>query len=532
MSYTLYHNAHFGPGTSAMLVSGGRIAALGGDELRAAAPAGTACIDLGGGWALPGFNDSHCHLLDVGRGLGSIDLFGAKSPADIAARCADFLRRRAVPKGRAVYGNGWNQDLFEGSHAMPTRADLDALCPDNPLLLDRVCGHIMVCNTAALRAAGITAATPAPAGGGIDLGPDGAPNGLLRDNAVNLVRPLLPAETVDEIKAAFLAAATHAVSLGLTTVQSNDVRSRDWRTVMAALTALDAEQLLPVRIVLQCALETPDELRDFWAAGFRPGAQGRRWKIGPLKLFLDGSLGARTAWLRGGYADAPEEHGLCCLEYDKAVGMAKLADGAGMQVIAHAIGDAAMEEMLDVIEAVNAAHGGANPHRHGVVHCQVTTPGQWERLARLDAGALVQPIFLDYDHTIVEDRCGAALAATSYAFGSAVRRGVHLSYGTDAPVESLDVRRNLYSAITRKPLAGGPAWQPAECVTRAQALRCYTEAGAWNEFAEAEKGRLAPGYLADFTVFDRDLFTIPEAQIPAMQVKATVVGGVLAWREA
>lgn len=212
--------------------------------------------------------------------------------------------------------------------------------------------------------------------------------------------------------------------------------------------------------------------------------------------------------------------------------MAKLADGAGMQVIAHAIGDAAMEEMLDVIEAVNAAHGGANPHRHGVVHCQVTTPGQWERLARLDAGALVQPIFLDYDHTIVEDRCGAALAATSYAFGSAVRRGVHLSYGTDAPVESLDVRRNLYSAITRKPLAGGPAWQPAECVTRAQALRCYTEAGAWNEFAEAEKGRLAPGYLADFTVFDRDLFTIPEAQIPAMQVKATVVGGVLAWREA
>ena len=114
MSYTLFHNAHFGPGASAMLVSGGRIAALGGDELRAAAPAGTACIDLGGGWALPGFNDSHCHLLDVGRGLGSIDLFGAKSPADIAARCADFLRRRAVPKGRAVYGNGWNQDLFEG----------------------------------------------------------------------------------------------------------------------------------------------------------------------------------------------------------------------------------------------------------------------------------------------------------------------------------------------------------------------------------------------------------------------------------
>ena len=302
---------------------------------------------------------------------------------------------------------------------------------------------------------------------------------------------------------------------------------------MAALTALDAEQLLPVRIVLQCALETPDELRDFWAAGFRPGAQGRRWKLGPLKLFLDGSLGARTAWLRGGYADAPEEHGLCCLEYDKALGMAKLADGAGMQVIAHAIGDAAMDEMLDVIEAVNAGPRRRQPHTAtALCTARWTTPGQWERLARLDAGALVQPIFLDYDHTIVEDRCGAALAATSYAFGSAVRRGVHLSYGTDAPVESLDVRRNLYSAITRKPLAGGPAWQPAECVTRAQALRCYTEAGAWNEFAEAEKGRLAPGYLADFTVFDRDLFTIPEAQIPAMQVKATVVGGVLAWRGA
>lgn len=530
----LFYNGHFytGPGYAASVLwaQGGRIRALGGPELLAAAPPELPRTDLGGGWALPGFNDSHLHLLDVGRGLASVDLFGASGPADIAARCAAFVRAHAVPPGQAVYGNGWNQDLFAGPHTLPTRADLDAAVPDHPLLLDRVCGHIMLCNTAALRAAGITSQTPDPPGGGIDRGPGGEPNGLLRDNAVALVRPLLPAETPAACAGRWRAALAHAAAHGLTSVQTCDVRSRDWPTVLAALEELDAQDALPLRLTLQCAMDTPEDLQALWDAGYRPGAHGKRWKIGPLKLFLDGSLGARTAWLRGGYADAPGAHGLCCLPMAEALALARKADAAGMQVVAHAIGDGAMEEMLDIIETLNAPRGGANPLRHGVVHCQVTTPGQWDRLAALGAGALVQPIFLDYDHTIVTARCGAALAGTSYAFGDAVRRGLPVSYGTDAPVESLDPLRNLYAAVTRRPLSGGAPWQPQQAVTRAQALFCYTQGSAWQEFAEAEKGRLAPGFLADFTVLDRDYFTVPEADIPRLRVQATVTGGQVVYR--
>ena len=530
----LFYNGHFytGPGYAASVLwaQGGRIRALGGPELLAAAPPELPRTDLGGGWALPGFNDSHLHLLDVGRGLASVDLFGASGLADIAARCAAFVRAHAVPPGQAVYGNGWNQDLFAGPHALPTRADLDAAVPDHPLLLDRVCGHIMLCNTAALRAAGITSQTPDPPGGGIDRGPGGEPNGLLRDNAVALVRPLLPAETPAACAGRWRAALAHAAAHGLTSVQTCDVRSRDWPTVLAALEELDAQDALPLRLTLQCAMDTPADLQALWDAGYRPGAHGKRWKIGPLKLFLDGSLGARTAWLRGGYADAPGAHGLCCLPMAEALALARKADAAGMQVVAHAIGDGAMEEMLDIIETLNAPRGGANPLRHGVVHCQVTAPGQWDRLAALGAGALVQPIFLDYDHTIVTARCGAALAGTSYAFGDAVRRGLPVSYGTDAPVESLDPLRNLYAAVTRRPLSGGAPWQPQQAVTRAQALFCYTQGSAWQEFAEAEKGRLAPGFLADFTVLDRDYFTVPEADIPRLRVQATVTGGQVVYR--
>ena len=530
----LFYNGHFytGPGYAASVLwaQGGRIRALGGPELLAAAPPELPRTDLGGGWALPGFNDSHLHLLDVGRGLASVDLFGASGPADIAARCAAFVRAHAVPPGQAVYGNGWNQDLFAGPHALPTRADLDTAVPDHPLLLDRVCGHIMLCNTAALRAAGITSQTPDPPGGGIDRGPGGEPNGLLRDNAAALVRPLLPAETPAACAGRWRAALAHAAAHGLTSVQTCDVRSRDWPTVLAALEELDAQDALPLRLTLQCAMDTPADLQALWDAGYRPGAHGKRWKIGPLKLFLDGSLGARTAWLRGGYADAPGAHGLCCLPMAEALALARKADAAGMQVVAHAIGDGAMEEMLDIIETLNAPRGGANPLRHGVVHCQVTAPGQWDRLAALGAGALVQPIFLDYDHTIVTARCGAALAGTSYAFGDAVRRGLPVSYGTDAPVESLDPLRNLYAAVTRRPLSGGAPWQPQQAVTRAQALFCYTQGSAWQEFAEAEKGRLAPGFLADFTVLDRDYFTVPEADIPRLRVQATVTGGQVVYR--
>lgn len=517
MMEKIYYNGKIyrsaGQFASALWVRDGKIYRVGGAELAAQArDAGIAAEDLRGAAVVPGFNDSHLHLLDAGRLLNQIDLFGVRSEEELARRCAEFIAARQIPAGRTVLGLGWNQDLFDRP-VLPTRVALDAAVPDHPLRLDRVCGHIVVCNTAALNAAGIAPDTPAPAGGSIDW-----ERGILGDNAIALLDPILPRETVEDVMAAYQASLPAAAAKGITTAQSCDPRPGDWRTVLQAVRRLDEAGELPVRLHLQCALDTPAGLEEFLGQ-YRPGQGGRYWEIGPLKLFVDGSLGSRTALLRQGYADAPGTRGLQCMTPEQTRAMVELAGANGMQVIGHAIGDGAIAQLLD------AFGEGANPLRHGVVHCQITTPDLWQRFARGNILAFVQPIFLDYDHTIAADRCGAALAGTSYAFGTAVRLGVPVSYGTDAPVESFDPFPNLYTAVTRRPLDGSAPWYPEECVSRETALDCYTLGGAYAEGREKSKGRLEPGFAADFAVLDRDYFTVPEEEIPRIQVTCTVMDG-------
>ncbi|MDD4849854.1 MAG: amidohydrolase [Gemmiger sp.] len=525
---TIYHNGRFyiGPGRFAQAVwlKAGRFYRVSDSAtLLAEAPAACQKIDLEGKVALPGFNDSHLHLLSIGQELGMVDLYGVTSVEALLDRCRAFLARRQPPPGQTVVGNGWNQDLF-ASPAIPTRTQLDAVAPAQPLILNRVCGNLLCCNTAALRQAGITAATPVPPGGGIDLGPDGQPNGILRDNAIALLDPLLPPPTAESCRTAYLAAMAHAAACGITSVQTNDCNAATWPVVLAALRQLEDAGLLTLRLNLQCAFDTPAALEQFFAAGNRAGQGGKWWRVGALKLFVDGSLGARTAWLRTPYADAPGEYGLCCLSKADALAMARLANAHGLTVVAHAIGDAAIAQMLAVYRQVGPA---GNPLRNGIIHCQITTPGQWAEFAALKAPAYVQPIFIDYDHTIAQARCGAALAETSYAFGTPAAQGVRICYGTDAPVESLNPFPNLYCAITRQALNGTPAggWHPAQRVSREEALAHYTADSAWAEFAEGEKGKIAPGYLADFVVLDKDYFTVPEGEIPGIRVTRTIVGG-------
>ena len=525
MTQKLYYNAKIylcaGEFASALWVRDGLVHQVGGPEVAdAALRAGVPAEDLHGAAVVPGFNDSHLHLLDLGRRMGQVDLFGASGEEDIARRCADFIAAHRIPAGRTVLGLGWNQDRF-ARPALPTRAALDALVPDHPLWLDRVCGHVTLCNTAALRAAGITAQTPVPPGGSIDW-----ERGILGDNAIALLDPLRPPETIDDILAAYRAVLPAAAAKGITTAQTCDAHAADWPRVLDAVARLDAAGELPVRLHLQCSPDTPERLAALLRR-YRPGQGGRYWEVGPLKLFMDGSLGSRTALLRQGYADAPGLHGLRCMTPAETRAMVELAEQNGMQVIGHAIGDGAIEQLLD------AFGPGDNPLRHGVVHCQITTPDLWQRFAAGHILAFVQPIFIDYDHTIAAARCGAALAETSYAFGDAVRLlGCGVSYGTDTPVEPFDPFPNLYTAVTRRPLAGGAPWHPAQQVSRETALDCYTLGSAYAEGAEHRKGRLRPGYLADFAVLDRDYFTIPEQEIPAVTVTLTVMDGREVYRRA
>lgn len=528
MEEKLYYNGkvYCGGGryAQAFWVREGRFRWAGDDAaLLAAAPEDCPRLDLHGATVLPGLNDSHLHLLEVGLDLDAVDLYGAASAEELLVRCRAYVTRRRPAPGQTVVGNGWNEDCF-AAPVIPTREMLDGAVSDRPLVLNRVCGHLLCCNTAALAAAGITAATPAPEGGGIDLGPDGAPNGILRDNAMALLNPLLPGKTPERCEAAYLAAMARAASYGLTSVQTCDPHADSWPAVLAALRALGQKGLITVRMNLQCAFETPGQLQAFFDAGNHPGTGGRLWQVGSLKLFADGSLGARTAWLRRDYADAPGVRGLCCMDKPTALAMVRLANGNGMPVVAHAIGDAAIEQMLDVYREASPA---GNPLRNGIIHCQITTPDQWQRFADEKAAAYVQPVFIDYDHRIAAARCGGELAATSYAFHTPAALGVHISYGTDAPVEDCNPFVNLYTAVTRRARDGAPAggWHPAERAGREEAVDRYTIGSAWAEHAENIKGRIAPGYLADFTVLDRDYFTVPEDEIAQIQATRTVVGG-------
>lgn len=511
----LYYNGKIyleaGRFASALWVRDGLIYRVGGPELPAQA-AGVPALDLQGATVVPGFNDSHLHLLDAGRYLTQVDLFDAGSPAEMARRCREFLDVRHLPEGRTLEGNGWNQDLFD-EPVLPTKADLDGLLPERPVVLHRVCGHILVCNSAALAAAGITPDTPVPAGGSIDW-----ERGILGDNAIGLLDPILPTDTVEDCKAAYRLVLSEAAACGITTAQSCDPRSGDWPAVLEAVRQLDDEGQLPLRLHLQCSPDTPDNLKALLSR-YAPRQGGRYWRVGAIKLFADGSLGSRTALLRAPYADEPGTRGLDCLDPQDARIMIGLANENGLPVVTHAIGDGAIEKMLDLYGE------GDNPCRNGIVHCQITTPELWQRFLRGHVLALVQPIFIDYDHTIAAARCGQALADTSYAFGTAARMGVPVSFGTDAPVESFHPFPNLYTAVTRCPLGSDTPWHPGECLSREAALDLYTAGSAYAEGEEHRKGRLLPGYLADFAVLDRDYFTIPAAEIPDILVTRTVMDG-------
>jgi predicted amidohydrolase YtcJ len=265
------------------------------------------------------------------------------------------------------------------------------------------------------------------------------------------------------------------------------------------------------------------EKNDPWYAG-KPVA------LGPLKLFKDGSLGARTALMRHDYADDPGNRGVEVLSPARFAALFKIAAKSGMQVVTHAIGDAAIEETVECYE--DAIGCRKNKLRHGVVHYQITDDALHARMAKSGILALVQPIFLHYDLHIVEDRVGKELARTSYAFGTLDRLGVPASYGSDAPVEDPNPFRGIYCAVARKDLSGFPAggFYPGECVDIFDAVDRYTIGSAYAEFQENVKGLIAPSYCADLVILDRDIFSVPADEIPGTKAEVTMVGGKIVYQ--
>ena len=499
---------------TAIAVAHGEILAAGTDQeiLTRYKGAATHVVDLHGKFVMPGFNDAHTHLGMGGHILLSVDLLGVHSLSEMQARIR-AAAEKAAP-GQWLSGGGWDHTLWPGA-ALPTRQDIDAAAMGHPAIFTRVDGHIAVADSTALAASGITRATPNPHGGALDHDANGEPTGIIRETAQSLVH--IPPPTPEQRRRGLELAMQDAVSHGLTSVQDFS----DWDDYLV-FEQLEKEGKLPVRIGEWIPFAEPLDVE------LRQQAQhpktDRMLHTTMLKGFMDGSLGSRTAAMNAPYADDPGNSGIPRFEQDKLNAMAIERARAGFQMGFHAIGDRAVGMALDAFAAAEQAVPGSD-RRDRIEHSQVLSAGDFARYKQLGVIASMQPNHLLSDMAWAEARLGPERSKYAYAWKSFLDAGVPLAYGTDYPVEPLTPFRGVYCSVTRMNETGNMTFHPEQKLTMAQTLTAYTQGSAYAEFAERWKGKLAPGYVADFVVLDRDLTTAGPHDILGTKVLRTVVGG-------
>ena len=526
---TIFYNASVYTGTlplvQAFIVEDGKFSFAGQqtDALQLWQP-GDTTVDLGGAFVCAGFNDSHMHLLNFGQALRIAPLHLYTDSLAGMLQCLRNCRHSAM-RGGWLLGRGWNQDYFSDANRMPNRHDLDTVSTELPVCAVRACGHALVLNSKAIELLGITAETPQPAGGQIVI-EDGQPNGILFDNAMDLVYNAVPTPTMDELKDMIRTASTALNAYGVTSCQSDDYcvfNNLSWQQINQAFMELEMAGELTVRVYEQCNLTSLPALKEFIAINTQNGTSF--FKLGPLKMLGDGALGARTAYLSQPYADDPTTRGLSVFTQETFDEMIGYAHAHHMQVAVHTIGDACLDMVLSSISKAMAVHPRCD-HRHGIVHCQITRADQLQKLAELGLHIYAQSIFLDYDINIVEQRVGKELAQTSYSWKTLMNAGCTVSNGTDCPVELPFAMGGLQCAVTRSTLNGqsGP-YLEQEAFTVQEAIDSYTSAGAYASFEEGIKGNIMPGMLADFVVLGGNPFTSAINHIKDIPVLATYLGG-------
>jgi predicted amidohydrolase YtcJ len=515
----------------ALAVRGERILAVGGEAgiLKLKGPA-TTVVDLKGHFVMPGFNDAHMHLTNAGFKKLTVDLTGTKSMEEFRER----IRQRVEAAGPLdwIVGSGWDETLWQGK-LIPTRWDLDEVTTDHPVYMERIDGHVAVANTLALKLARVTLASKDPDGGEIGRDETGQPDGILRETAKELVKSVIPPPSPDKRRQAIEAALHDIAQSGVTSVQDNSdsENGEAYWDDFGIFEQLEREGKLTVRISewlsFSASLDTLKKRRDA-----HPQSD-TMLHAGMLKAYLDGSLGSHTAALLMPYTDDPANSGLPRTDQTTLNQMTTDRLAAGFQIGFHAIGDKAVQMGLDAFaEAEKVAHAkgvkardGAENFRLRIEHAQVTNPAQVARFHDLKIVASVQPSHLLTDMRWAQARLGPARAAHSYAWAEFLNHGVTLAFGTDYPVEPVAPFRGLYAAVSRRSEDGKQEYFPEQRLTMEQAIAAYTTGSAYAEFAEKDKGLLAPGMFADFVVLDRDLTAVPAAQILKTRVLRTVVAG-------
>ena len=514
---------------SALLIEDGYILHCGSDsEILAFNNPDIKVIDLQGKTVVPGFNDSHLHFYMSAVAFQTVDLYGLTSIDLIVKRASDFLDRHPLATGITLFGRGWNQDYFSDEARLLTRFDLDRISVDFPIAFTRACGHVVTCNSKALEVLGIDASTPQIEGGQFDTDAQGYPLGIFRENAIGLLASLQAPLSLKERVNLLNQVAQIANQYGITSVQTNDLTfgSSEGAAIQEAYEVY-AHKNPTVRIYHQCSFSDLDALQQRINEGYHQNENAFH-RYGPLKLFVDGSLGARTALMRQTYHDDPTTKGISCMSQEQCDAFVSLADQHHIQIAIHAIGDGGIEQVLNAYQKVIHHE---NTHRHGIVHCQITDYPLLQRFRAMDIVAYVQPIFLHYDMHIVNDRVGQALASSSYAFKTMEDLGLHVAYGTDSPVEGLNVFHNIHCALNRQDLNGFPSqgFYPNEKVTLESAIDHLTIDGAYTSFEENQKGRLLSGYMADLVVLNQAIFSLDPSQIKMGLVDLTMVNGQIVY---
>jgi len=473
-------------------------------------------IDAGGRTLLPGLIDAHGHVMSLGFGALQLDLTGTTSLADLQQRLKTYAT--ANPDAKWLLGRGWNQELWADKR-FPTAADLDAIVGDRPVWLGRVDGHAAVANSAALKAAGISAQTAAPAGGRIE-------NGLFVDAAMELVEGKIPTPDAASFDAALAKAQALMLASGLTAAADMGTSPADW----AAMNRAGQAGTLSVR-VLGYAGGIP-AMRAINQGKPSAWLYGSRLHIGGVKLYADGALGSRGAWLKAPYHDKPDTRGLSLISDAQLAEQASEASANGHQLAIHAIGDAANAQVIATFERLGQRDRG--DRRWRLEHAQVLDVADLPRLARANIIASMQPTHQTSDRTMAEARLGPDRLGGAYAWATLARSGARLAFGSDFPVESPNPFPGLAAAVSRQDMNGQPAggWRPQERVSFAAALAGFTRGAAYAGFAENRIGSLDAGKYADFILVDRDVSKVAPGDLARTQVIETWVSGKKMWQRA
>ena len=513
----------------AIYVSRGKIAAVGKTAtiLKRSTP-GTQVIELSGRTVVPGFIDSHAHLMNLGMSLSRLDLVGTQSYQEVVDKVAEAVKD-AEP-GSWILGRGWDQNDW-AENDFPTHALLSAASPSNPVILTRIDGHATLVNAEAMRLAGLDANTSAPDGGRIVRDAEGLPTGVLIDRASGLVTLKIPAPSKDDKLRAIRRAIRHCTSLGITTVHDAGVSRED----IELYKELIDFQRFKFRVYAMLQATKFEDFRSFTAFLREDPLVGYgqdQLSVRAVKVMADGALGSRGAALFEPYSDEPGSTGLMITPPQQLNLITNIATSQGYQVATHAIGDRANSAVLDAYANAMKARNAPRDPRFRIEHAQIMRPQDIKRMGNMKVIASIQATHATSDMPWAEQRVGSKRLAGAYAWRTMLDENVVIANGSDFPVESADPLWGIYASVTRQDHSGNPGggWRAAQRMSREEALRSFTMGGAYAGFEEDTKGSIEVGKWADLVILNKDIMTVSPQEILQTRVLATLIGGEVVYQ--